>query len=67
MVLGAMQRLKVPDKFMTQITLFCSDRGGYYLNFVKIIHILWISTFHGYYQHFVDIVDRSEFRGLYFH
>ena len=48
MVLGATQRVKVHDKVMTQITLF--------FLIVDIIRILWISTFRGYYPHFVDII-----------
>ena len=54
-MLGAMQQVKVPDKFMTYITLFFSGRG-YYPHFVDIIRILWISMFRGYYPHFVDII-----------
>ena len=53
----------MPDKVMTYITLFCSDRV-YYPHFVDIIRILWISTFRGYYPHFVDI---SVFCGYYPH
>ena len=49
MVLGAIQQVKVPDKFMTYITIFSSG-CGYYLHFVDI------SEFHGYYPHFVDII-----------
>ena len=63
MVLGAMQLLKVPDKVMTWNTLFCSDRG-YYLHFVDITRISWISTFRGYYPHLVYI---SAFREYYPH
>ena len=62
-MLVTMQRVKVPDKFMTYITLFSSG-CGYYPYFVNIIRILWISKFRGYYLHFVDI---SAFRGYYPH
>ena len=40
---------------MNLIMLFRSNRG-YYLNFVEIIRILWISMFRGYYLHFRDII-----------
>ena len=59
MVLGAMQRVKVPDKVMTYIMLFCSD-NEYYPHFVDIIRILWISMLRVYYPNFVDV---STFRG----
>ena len=50
-----MQGVKVPDKVMTYIMLFCSDRG-YYPHFVDL-HVPWIlSAFCGYYPHFVDII-----------
>ena len=49
-----MQRVKVRDKVMTWIMLFCSD-CGYYPHFVDTIRIFLISTFRGYYPHFVDI------------
>ena len=58
----ALQRIKVPDKVTTLITVFSSGLG-YYLHFVDIIHISWkyphfvdISTFCGYCPHFVDII-----------
>ena len=54
-MLVTMQRVKVPDKVMTYITLFSSG-CGYYPYFVNIIRILWISTFRGYYSYFVDII-----------
>ena len=55
MVLGAMQRVKVPDKVMNYIMLCCSSCKYYphfveYPHFVDIICILWI------YFHFVDII-----------
>ena len=71
MVFGYMQPVKVPDKFMTYITLFHYDRE-YYPHSVDIIpHLVdlrvpWIlSPFCGYYPRFVDIVNISAFRGYY--
>ena len=52
-VLGAMQRVKVPDKVMNYITLFCSNHGCY-PHFVDL-HVPWIlSAFCGYYLNFMD-------------
>ena len=59
-MLGAVQQVKVRDKVMTKITLSCSDRG-YYLHFVDITRILWISTFRGYYPHLGYISAFSEY------
>ena len=50
MLLGATQLVKVPDKLMTYITLFCFDRG-YYPHFVDI-YVPWVlSAFCGYRGH----------------
>ena len=49
MVLGSMQRVKMPDKVKTYIMLFHSDCGYY-------PHFLDISAFRGYYLYFVDII-----------
>ena len=46
-VSGAIQRVNVPDKVMPKIL-------RYFVLIVDIIYILWISTLHGYYTHFMD-------------
>ena len=55
------QQVKAPDKVMTYITLSCYD-FVYYPRFVDIVRISLISTFRGYYPHFMDI---SAFCGYY--
>ena len=64
MVLGSIQLVKVYDKVITQIKLFLTD-CGYYMYFVDL-DVPWIlSSTHGYYPHFVNIVDISSFSGYY--
>ena len=50
-----MERVKVPDKVITYITLFCSGHG-YYPHFVEYPHFTDIIRISCMYPFFVDII-----------
>ena len=52
--MGSMQRVKVTDKVLTNITLFCSDRG--YYPYSVDLYVLWILSAYSGSPRSVDII-----------